>query len=75
MKRVLIKITKIAELENAIYPHNIKTGREFSGLASETGPVEGECFSVGSFRTSTVREILSPNTFRTCNGVYEWSTE
>jgi len=69
MKQVHIK--KIEELKDAEHKNNIMTGREFYGLC-DCNPVVGHCFVVGNMRTSTVQEILSPNTFRSSNSVYEW---
>jgi len=66
-----VSVKKIAELDDAPYPHNIEVGRVFIGGCSKP-PTVGECFYVGSFRSSTVQEILSPNTFRTYNSIYEW---
>lgn len=71
MKMELIKMHKVSEPENALHKNNIAIGREFIGL-SNGKPTVGECFYVGDLRTSVVQEILSPNTFRTYNSIYEW---
>ena len=71
MKEIQVHIKKIKELEDAEHKNNIMTGREFSGFCYDN-PVVGSCFFVGAMRTSIIKEILSPNTFRTCNSIYEW---
>ena len=69
MKKV--KITKLEELKDALHPHNIAVGYEKEGVFNEE-PVLGQRFYVGSFSTSGVQEILSPNTFRTYSSIYKW---
>lgn len=67
-----VRIRKIEEPKDAEHKNHIPIGQEFEGLC-DCNPVVGRCFFVGDIRTSTVKEILSPNTFRTCNSVYEWT--
>ena len=68
---MIITIRKIKELEDAEHPNNIEEGFEYTGLVFRE-PKVGECFRIGDMRTSTVREILPENTFRTVNSVYQW---
>jgi hypothetical protein len=70
-----VKITKLKELEDAYHPNNIEEGytiikETFSEYFRE--PVIGESFWIGSFGTSVVTEILSENTFKTLNSIYQW---
>lgn len=66
-----IRLIKLSESESPLHPNNIPIGyvKEGEKLAS---PKVGECFWVGSgWRTSTVQEILSEDTFRTHNSIYK----
>lgn len=74
-----VKISKIEEREDALFPNNIETGYEkILGIDSEdfVAPVVGECFLLLSsdnyFRTSIVKEIIDENTFKTMNSIYRW---
>lgn len=70
-----IKLTKLEELPDALYPNNIETGYE---TIRETNkdyfrePCIGERFNAGTLSTSPVQEIISENTFRTYNSIYKW---
>jgi hypothetical protein len=67
-----IKLTKVKEMEDAYAPHNIEVGREVTG-AFIIPPTVGEAFWVGNhWRTSTVKEVLPEQTFRTLNSVYKY---
>lgn len=69
---MLVKLTKIQELENAVVPGNVEVGHEKLGEFVKH-PVVGEMFWVGlGYRTSTVTEILSIDTFKTKNSVYRF---
>jgi hypothetical protein len=75
-----IKLSKIKELENALYPNNIKVGKVYEGEFSHT-PKVGECFFMQYnlsedkwFRSSIVTEIIDENTFRTENSIYKFET-
>lgn len=62
----------MTELPDALHPNNIEVGKIKVGeLISE--PKVGECFWVDGFKTSTVKEIIDENTFRTCNSIYRWT--
>ena len=68
----IVQITKLSELKNAPYPNNIEVGYSTQGKFYNA-PKVGERFWVGSFRTSTVQEIIDENTFKTKNSIYKWS--
>lgn len=69
---MVVKITKLEELESPIHHNNIMVGFERIGTIINL-PKVGECFWVDSFRTSTVKEIINENTFKTCNSIYTFS--
>lgn len=67
-----VKITKLREVDNPLYPDNIPEGYERIGDFI-TAPEVGQKFYVGmGWRTSAVQEIIDEHTFRTLNGVYKW---
>jgi hypothetical protein len=67
-----VNLKKLKELPDALHPNNIIVGYEIEGeFISE--PKIGECFYVGHFwATSTVKEIIDEQTFKTCNSIYRW---
>ena len=70
-----IKITKISELEDALYKNNIEEGFEQIYEVGEhyfEEPMVDRRFNVGTFSSSDVQEIIDKNTFRTCNSIYRW---
>ena len=68
---VKIKLIKLEEVENPRHPHNIPTGHVVEGEFVNR-PEVGECFWVGvGWRTSTVQEVFSEDTFRTYNSIYK----
>ena len=67
-----IKLVKLEELPDALYPNNIKIGYEKIGEFYDN-PVVGECFYCGTLRTSAVQEIIDENTFKTFNSIYQFS--
>jgi hypothetical protein len=72
-----VKLKKLKEYEDARYPNKIEEGYETVRHINEEyvnfkEPTVGERFNVGTFSTSTVQEILSPNMFRTYNSIYHW---
>lgn len=68
MKRATI--IKLKELPDAACPDNMVVGYSHKGLY-ETEPVVGECFYIGTLRTSTVQEIIDEITFKTFNSIYQ----
>ena len=68
----LIRITKLKESDNPLYPGNISEGFNKKCLWEENLPKVGECFDVIGFHTSVVQEIIDDNTFRTFNSIYRW---
>lgn len=74
-KQSLLKLTKIAELENAEYPNNYPVGYETIRPFIEEWfktPTLGQRFWVGTFSTSPVQEILTEDTFKTTSSIYKW---
>lgn len=67
-----IKLVKLKELPDALYPNNIIVGYEKIGIF-EGNPVVGECFYCGNLRTSTVQKIINENTFQTFNSIYQFT--
>lgn len=68
---------KVSSIEGR--PASIEEGRLFVGTLIYGEPKVGECFWLRridkedyALRTSGVEEILSSNTFRTRNSIYEW---
>lgn len=69
--RPLIQLTKLKELPDAKVPNNIEPGFAIKGLMLRPVKV-GESFYVGSdWATSVVEEIISEDTFRTRNSIYQ----
>lgn len=71
-----IRLTKLKESDNPRHPENILAG---TVVEREIGkhyfviPEVGNTFNIGEFyRTSTVQEVLSKDTFRTYNSIYKW---
>lgn len=85
----IVKLTKIEEIPDAVHPNNRPVGEEHAGLYMQDpqigGPFviyEGPTYylpkqkleiRLSFFVTSKVVEILSHNTFRTLNSVYQWN--
>ena len=74
MKQVIIR--KVSDSETAENQSPIVDGDTYNGIFYKE-PTVGECFVISRsggkyFKTSTVREILSENTFRTKNSIYQW---
>lgn len=68
-----VRLEKLSELKNALYPNNIEVGFVEQGEFIAV-PKIGECFEVGSnFNTSVVREIIDENSFKTDNSIYHWT--
>ena len=68
----LIKLTKLKEAPSPLHPNNIEVGFEKIGVFVKE-PVVGEPFYLGwSWATSTVQEIIDPDTFRTHNSIYRY---
>jgi hypothetical protein len=68
-----IKLEKLNELPNAEHPNNINIGYIKEGEFISY-PKVGESFWVGHYwRTSTVKEIIDNNTFKTCNSIYTYT--
>lgn len=69
-----IKIVKLKDCEDPYQANHIPSGCEYIG-EFHAPPEVGECFYVGDdFRTSTVKEIINENTFKTCNSIYRFET-
>lgn len=67
-----VKLIKLKEADNPLYPKNIPDGYVKEGEFIEP-PKVGDAFWVGgTWRTSDVQEILSHNTFRTHNSIYKY---
>lgn len=75
-----LKLTKLAEAPDPKHPQNIPVGNTYYGTNNED-PKEGEMFYLygisyqqgqRGLRTSVVQEIVSENTFRTYNSIYQW---
>lgn len=67
-----IILTKLKEADNPYHPNNIEIGYVKEGEFYKE-PKVGESFLIlPNWATSTVQEILSPNTFRTMNSIYKW---
>ena len=70
-----IKLVKLQEAENPMYPKNIKEGHvEIREVNEESfkKPEIGKRFWIGTWSTSQVVEIIDHNTFRTLNSIYRW---
>ena len=70
-----IKITKLEELPDALYPNNIEIGYETIREMKEEyfrEPCIDERFNIGTFSTSPVQEIINEHTFRTYSSIYKW---
>ena len=75
MRIELIKLTKIKELPDAVVPNNIEEGYMKILYLPEDFIIEpkvGEALYFHNYRTSVVTEILSKNSFKTLNSIYEW---
>ena len=69
---MLVRVTKIKDLEDALHPNNIAEGFTKEGEFIST-PTLGEPLWVGlRWRTSPVKDILPDNTFKTYNSIYKW---
>lgn len=71
---MIIKITKLQELPDAIHPNNISVGFEKKlYLDNNVTPIKGVRFPPMCYwSTSIVTEIIDENTFKTLNSVYRW---
>lgn len=70
-----IRIKKLKEVDDPTHPNNIDEGFETTRIMNDDyfkKPTIGERFYVGWFSTSLVQEILTENTFKTLNSIYEW---
>jgi len=64
-------ITKLTDDEfNGNHPNGINVGYNRFGEMYDP-PTVGDCFYLGSFKTSIVTEIIDKNTFRTENSTYK----
>lgn len=69
--KTLITLTKLKELEDAKYPHNIPEGHVIRGWLMKE-PEIGKRFPVNSFcSTSSITELLENDTFKTLNSIYQ----
>ena len=62
-------IVKIKEAYDPTHPEHIEVGRRFEGPYFSP-PKVGERFWIGDTATSTVKELLPDNCFRTHNSIY-----
>jgi len=76
---MIIKLTKLKELPNALHPNNIEEGHETIIDIDDNSfyaPIIGEKFTLIGynryFSTSEVQEIINENTFKTYNSIYHW---
>lgn len=76
---MVVKLTKLKELEDALHPNNIEKGFETVINIEDNSfhkPTIGERFTLVGyynwFSTSMVQEIIDENTFKTCNSIYKW---
>lgn len=82
---IVIKITKLSESENPLYPNNIEEGYTKNIMMVKENflePTVGSRFNLVGidansrkpiyFSTSDIQEILTENTFRTYNSIYKW---
>lgn len=73
-----IKLEKLRESDNPLYPNNIPEGWSREFLTNENDwnkPKLGERAYFGrNFSTSGVLEIIDENTFRTYNSIYRYET-
>lgn len=69
---MIVRIEKLREAPTPEFPDNIEIGYTKTG-ACPALPVVGQCFWVGTLRTSTVKEIIDANTIRTNNSIYRWN--
>lgn len=75
MVMIKVRLTKLRESDNPLYPNNIIVGYTKEASIPEkyfSKPEVGSSFYLGSFRSSTVQEIIDDNTFRTFNSIYKW---
>lgn len=71
-----IKLTKVKH-DVKSHSSSMDEGQTFEGNIVENSvwpsePTVGKPFVINIYRTSQVEEIISPNTFRTCNSTYRW---
>ena len=78
---MIIKLTKLTELSDALHPNNIEEGRvEIFNIKDSLfkKPIVGKRFTLTSlsnwFSTSPVQEIIDENTFKTLNSIYKWES-
>ena len=76
---MIIKLTKIKELPNALHSNNIEEGYETIIDINDDSfrrPAIGERFTLVGYKrwfsTSEVQEIIDENTFKTWNSIYKW---
>lgn len=72
-----VRIKKLEELEDALWPGNIPVGWEYTFKElpelSFKKPTVGERFHAGYvWSTSKVKEIIDEKTFKTWSSIYEW---
>lgn len=74
-EKLIVKISKVAEIEDPLYPNLIKDGftKTATVFKNKFKPPElHQRFWIGAFSTSAVQEILSDSTFRTYSRIYKW---
>ena len=70
------KLIKLKDFDSAEYKNHIEESRVVEGVIIDT-PTVGKCFYLfyedrnSAFRTSTVKEVIDENTFRTNNSIYK----
>ena len=69
--KTLITLTKISELEDAKHPHNILEGHVVRGWLIKEPEVGSRFYVNGFWSTSTVKEIIDGDTFKTLNSLYK----
>lgn len=65
-----IKLIKLSDCDNPLYPNHILPGFEKVGFMFER-PKVGQSFWIGDWGTSTVTSIIDDNTFITRNSIYK----
>lgn len=72
---IAVEIEKIKEREDAFVKNNIPTGYKVIRtelLMNFNPPTLNERFTVGTFSSSPVQEIINNHTFKTWNSIYTW---
>lgn len=80
MNKIIVKLTKFKELEDATHVNNRPEGEVTYGIL-DSEPKVGEVFRLSGinsrpgmrgFRTSTVQELIDGQSFKTHNSIYNW---